>query len=341
MYRSQRSPRPSIAPVAGNRVSSRLVNGVQSAGVILTFRGTLTKTNGDGTTIRNKGSLLAAFDRVGLFDGEDQWNIDPRILRYYCELLAPSQLSATRLESVADGVYELEEQVFLPFASLYSLRPRDTAFMEHNPSQVLEVWAQLKFAGAAASLVDGTAALSNLSIVVEQDYDALERALPLFQTRVRQEQIPIVGASTDLPIYIRTNNYLRALIIQEDAVTVGEVNDIMSAFSFLSDTRPIIGDAKQDKISYQRWLESRFGGSVFSPGGIGYTPIFFQEGGRLANVLSPGDPNLRLVATTALTAAAGAGASFLNVAYIELVRDMFEDPVTGRRVCMKALPFPI
>src|SRR5438105_11752342 len=143
MYKFNINPRPSITGVAGQRVFSRLINGVQTHYVQLRASGNFTIVTATGV-VRNKGSIWAAWQFIGLDEnGRDRVLIDGRALRAMSEAFSQNQLSFQRLTSTAAGATSLIESARIYFAHPLAAAPAETVFKERDPRQVLQVFGQL------------------------------------------------------------------------------------------------------------------------------------------------------------------------------------------------------
>src|SRR5262245_35019769 len=97
MYKQNLNPRLAIVGTAGQRVFSRLVNGMQNYYVTVRNSGTINITVA-ATRVINKGSVFGCWDEIGIDEnGRDRVLLDGRLLRFMSEMHAPSALSSTRL----------------------------------------------------------------------------------------------------------------------------------------------------------------------------------------------------------------------------------------------------
>lgn len=325
MYPFQLNSRNGIVPVAGERVTSRLIQRVQSQYVTLVFRGTLTIAGGAADAIRNRGSILAAFDEIGFnADGEDKQIYDGRVLRFVSEMAAPSALSAKRVPSTAAAAYTLEEAVRIYFAHPFSAIPRETAFMERDAETEMHIFAKLAAGGGGSKLakVSGavTATLSGVTISVQQSYDQYERARPLFIPIVRQLSDDIAGANDKKEIFIKSTRHIRALVLSQDTVTDGEVADIVNSVALKGDFGDIIGPAQVKWDDLALASEFEFGGAVLSSNRA-HLGLNFQNQGRLSTLITKAQvANLRWELNVQ-PSVAGAGTSKVRTTVIELDRD--------------------
>lgn len=326
MYTLQRNARTSIAVSAGERAYSRLINAVQSHFVTLTFRGTLTIAGGAADAIRNRGSILAAFNEIGIDEnGTDRHLYDGKVLRVLSEMSAFSALSAKRVTSTAAAAYALEESVRIYFASPWAATPRETAFVEHDAKQLLQVFAKLDVAGGGSKLakVSGgvTAVLSGVTVSVVHGYDATETAKPLFIPSVVQQIAPVAGANAQQQEFIKTSHAIRAMIVSQETTTDGEVSDIINKLALKGDFRDIIGPSPVSMADLMLASEFEFGGAVVTSN-RSHLCLNFQEHGRLSRVINPQqDSNLRFEFDSQ-PSVAGAGSSFIRITIVRLERDL-------------------
>lgn len=335
-FRLQRSPLESIAPVAGRRVSAKMINGVQSHFVTLTFKGLVTIAGAVAAAILNRGSIMAAYEEVGISEnGTDLHLYDGKVLRFLSEMAAMSALTATRLTSTAIGATQLTEQVRIYFAHPFAINPRETAMLEHNIQQALEVFVKQR-TGAAAFIATagggGTVTLTNVTVTVSHGFVAGETDRPYYIPKVSQQIVTVAGANTKLREYIKINNALRALVVSQETTGIGEVSDILNGLRFKGDSRDIVGP---DSLTLEELVldsEYEFGGQVVASNRshIGFN---FQTAGRLAAVLQPSqDVNLRLEFDVQKSVVDAVSTSQLRLTLVELEADA--------KLC-KPIDFPI
>ena len=333
LFKSQRNSRSNIVPIAGDRAFSRLINAVQSQYVTLTFRGTLTIAGAVADNVRNRGSILAAFDEIGIDEnGTDKHIYDGRVLRFISEMAAPSALSAKRLTSTAIAATTLEESVRIYFAHPFAVLPRETQYLERDTKQLFQVFAKLNSGGGGSRLAGvtgaSTAVLSAVTITVTQGYDASETARPFFIPIVRQQIAPVASANAQLTEFIKTSNAIRGIVVSQESTQgvntglAGEVGDVINKLTLRGDFHDIIGPTpvKWDDLVLEQ--EYEFGGAVVTSNRA-HLGINFQEHGRLATVLNPGqDSNLRFEfdVQPSVTMVAGT-TSQIRITIMELLRD--------------------
>ena len=322
---------------AGQRQTNRLLAPGQHHYLTITVEGDLIQTVGAGT-ILNRGSILAAFDRMGIIEnGQDRIVLDPRMLRFYAETRADSALSATRLTSNAIATTHLKETFRLYWADRRQLRARETAFLVKDPRADFFFFHQLNITlnGYNKIVTGANGSLQNVKVSVVQRYADTETARPFFLPIARQISMQVLASNSALEVPLRPEAPVRALLIQEDAGF--EVNDIINKIALRGDTREIIGPELVEKSWLARDLEDEYGGAVFgSPNstlleGLGYLPIGFVNDGRLNTILNPAqDSNVRLVFDCQPSVTAGAANSTINIAMFMLEHDLTRVDASGR-----------
>jgi len=330
-YKVRKSQRPQYAYAAGaasldagQRQYNRLLGQGQSAFLTVVVTGLLAITVAAATASLNRGSIMAAFDEMGIVEnGKDRQFIDPRILRYIAEAAAPSAPTAVRLTALGVGNTQLRETFRVYFAHPFSLNPRETNFLVRDPTADFSFFHKLNgVANGVAKIVTAGAAtvtLTGVTVKVQQSMDEFEGARPLFLPTVRMVTQKVVGADSALDIFLRPNNYLRALVVQQDS-NLGEVSDIINKIQLHGDRREVYGPEMNEFSLLKQAEEYEWGGSML--GAPGYLLINFQEGGRLTNVWNPTqDSNLRLTVDCQPSVTAGVTTSTIRVAMLELERD--------------------
>lgn len=305
---------------AGQRQYNRLLGQGQTAFLTVVITGILAVTVA-GTGILNRGSIMAAFDEMGIVEnGKDRQLIDPRILRFIAEASSTSAPTAVRAADATVAVTNLRETFRVYFAHPFSLNPRETNFIVRDPTADFSFFHKLNGVnnGVGKVIAGGTATLQGVTVKVQQSMDEFEGARPQFIPTIRMVTQKVTGADSALDIYLRPNNYLRALVIQQDT-DKGEVSDIINKLQLHGDRREIIGPEMNDWSVLQQAQEYDWGGNML--GAPGYLLINFQEGGRLANVWNPAqDANLRLTCDCQPSVVAGVTTSTIRVAMLELER---------------------
>lgn len=342
LIRRKRAPQYAYAAGAtssdsGQRQTNRLLAPGQHHYLTVTVEGDLIQTVAAGT-ILNRGSILAAFDRMGIIEnGQDRVVLDARILRYYSESRADSGLSATRLTSNAIATTHLKETFRVYFADRRQLRPRESAYMVRDPRAEFFFFHQLNgtLNGYNKIVTGANGSLQNVKVSVVQRYADTETDRPFFLPVARQISQQVAAANGALEVPLRPEWPVRAILIQQDANF--EVNDIINKIALRGDNREIIGPELVEYNQLARDLEDEYGGSVFGlPAatafeGFGYLLIDFSQDGRLNSILNPAqDSNLRLVFDCQPTVTAGAANSTINIAMFMLEHDNTRVDATGR-----------
>lgn len=337
MYKLRKSQRPQYAYAvgaqsldAGQRQSNRLIGQGQTAFLTVVVAGLLAVTVA-GTGILNRGSIMAAFDSMGISEnGKDRQFIDPRILRFIAEAAAPSAPTAVRAASAAIANTNLRETFRVYFAHPFSLNPRETNFIVSDPTADFSFFHQLNGVnnGVAKIIAGGTATLQNVTVKVQQTMDGYETSRPTFIPTIRMISQKVVGVDNQLDIYLRPSNFVRGIVIQQDT-DKGEVSDIINSFILQGDRQQLIGPEKNDFSLLIQAEEYDWGGSML--GAPGYLLINFQDGGKLSNVWNPNqDSNLCLTCDCQPSGVAGVTSSVIRVAILELERDASKTDLAGQ-----------
>lgn len=324
MYLSQTNPRAAFVLSPGNRVYSQLVNAVRTYWLDFTFSATVTVGTADLSAIRNRGSVLALFDFMGLLDnGKEIANLDPRLARFLNQMYAPQPGISTSL-AVAQGTYNLRETVRLFFANPLSITPSETSYVEDDVTGLLQAF--VVYNGDATNIGvtagSGTLTISNPNVSIRQVYDTKRADRPLFRQTYRQIYQNVAGAVNLLPVSLKTRKGVRAIAMGSFDQTVGEVDDIVSSFVLRGDNASIVGPGAIAYGDAVADMANDFGGDVDLTTSA-YWGINFQKSGRLSSVLSPNQDaaqNLRSEITGQPTSAAGATSSAVVFAMSELER---------------------
>ena len=313
-----------VAPPFNSAVTKTdLIRKVRTLLIQLRARGTVTLAGGPATAILNRGSLLAAFDRFGTDEnGFQPITADPMLLQIMAQMMAPRDFDKgrVRLTNPANGAYDLEESVFLPFGSILAAVPTETCYMERNPQQQFSAFVQLGPASVVGRLVQtpGTALLSNVTVDVVQRYDLQRERKAIFLPQIRHlAEVQVNGASPNFVVKLESVNYLQGLVIQQTTTGAGEVDDIITSLALRADGRDFIGPQQIAYEELQAEAQMEFSGDCVP---AGYLPIWFRSSGRLSNIVNANSlANFRVEANVAPSAAVGAGTSIIRVLALELV----------------------
>lgn len=317
---------PQIAPVAAQRAYAQLLNKTSTHFLQFNFSGRLTIAGGAATAIRNRGSLLAAFDEVGLEEnGKDRALLRGTVARAYSEEAAPSALSAVRLTNTAAAAYNLKESVRVYFAHPYAANPIETAWREHDVQMKVQAFVTLAASGGADRLcqVGGavTAVLDQLAVTVQQGHDPDLTLAPFFLPSYRQIVTDVPAANAELRVSLQTNSLLRSIMISQEDTVVGEVPDVLNGVTLLGDTQSWIGPKSVKLEDLIAGSEFEFGGLSGWNSGDAHLGLNFQRFGRLTRVFNPNqDANLRLELDVQ-PSVVGTGTSKIRVTLCELIAD--------------------
>jgi hypothetical protein len=325
---------------AGARQVNKLLGQGQSAFLTVVVAAVLGVTVA-GTGILNRGSVLAAFDEMGISEnGGDRWNVDPRVLRYISEIAAPSSTTAVRATGAGIQTTNLRETFRIYFAHPFSINPRETNFIVADPALDFQFYHKLSKTnnGVANIIAGGTATLTNVVVKVSQKLDEYEGDRPKFIPTVKMLSRKVTGADSQLEIDLRGRNYLRGVVIQQDT-NIGEVSDIINSFRLLGDRRQLFGPESVDFAMAQQEAENDWGGAVLNA--PAYLYINFQDGGKLTNVWNPAqDSNLKFQFDCQPSPTAGVTTSTIRVTLLELERDASRVDGAGQPL-VSPLDFPV
>ena len=324
---------PNAAVTSSGRTFIDLANGKRTLGLYFRFRQTVTVAVAPLTNLRNRGSLLSQFTKIGLNDnGRDVVNIDARAAQVIGQAHSARVLTSTRLATPI-AVYNLEEIVYLPLANPLSVSPSETAFTEVNPFTRLRAFVTwVPDATLIANNAGGsTLTLGTPTVEVIQNYDSDRGAvLSLLSPYYREIVAPIATANATLRTLFDSGLRLRGMLIQQDS-NIGEVTDIISSFRLLGDQATFIGPQQVTYANQQQQSETQFAGDLALTSG--YLFVNFQRGGRLSNVINQAAiANLRMESNVTPSVTAGVTSSNLRITLLELesLKGITEDPAAWR-----------
>lgn len=312
---------PGLNTGAGTGV--QLIKAVRTFALQLRLRLTATLAGGPATAINNGGSPWAVFNRVGIDEnGAQNIAFDPLAAVTLTQMFAPrdTDKGRTRLTLLADGAYNLEESIFIPFSGVQTAGPAESIFMERDVRRDLKAFVNQDVASGVGRLVrtPGTCAISNVSVSVSQRYDVDRQDRTILLPVIRDVELSVNGASTEFPFKIDSVRYLQGMIIRQITDGAGEVDDIISALALRADNRDIIGPGLKSYEEAQADAQMIFPGDVVPRGTL---PVWFRQGGRLSNVLNPNTmSNLKFVFNVAPSVTAGATNSRIRITLLELER---------------------
>lgn len=304
--------------ITNGRTFTDLSLGMRTLYLTYRFSATLTIAAAPVTSIRNAGSLLSQFTELGLNEnGEDVVRFDPRLAGIISQANAARVVSSTRLTSTAVGVTNLVETVRVPLANPRAVNPAETAFVARDPRAALQAFVtHVPNIGAIVDAGGATVTITNVTATLEQQYDDETGEFPPILRPFYQELIqPVQNAANNVPFYIRTTRYLRAVVIQQDT-NVGEVGDALTGLIFRGDRRVYIGPNAIAYNGLQREQEFELAGEVLRSG---YLYIDLQRSGRLSNVINPNtDTNLRFELNQVPSVTAGATSTNIRIGLLGL-----------------------
>lgn len=311
----------SLAPqnlVPNGRTTYDLALGMRTLYLVFRISGTVTIAGGPITAIRNAGSILSQFSELGLNEnGEDVVRHEPRLAGLISQANAARVIASTRLASLGNGTYNLEETVLIPLANPRAVNPAETAFVARDPRAALQAFVNWQ-SNVAAICNPGAAVVtfSTPNVIVEQHHDDETGEFPPILRPYYQDIIqPVTAATLNVPFYIKTSRYIRALVIQQDT-NVGEVSDIVTGLILRGDRRLYFGPNAIPFGDLQRKQEFELAGDVFRSG---YLYLDFQRSGRLSNIINPNvDTNLRFELNVTPSVTAGATSSNVRIGVLGL-----------------------
>lgn len=331
--KTQKTPLGAIVPILpgdqGRRLYLDMENAVQTHRLHFTVEADVQISVASATAIRNRGSVLAMIDELGVEEaGAERTVLDGRLAGIIAQAYAPSTLSATRQTVLTVGTVTLRETIAVHYASPISANPAETTFRERNVKRRLQAFVKFKTGNLGDQVLQAGAAtltVTNVRVRVRQAYDDRSTGRPFYLPTYRQQVAQVASANTDLKEEIKTEKFIRLIALQQDS-DVGEVGDIIKEVEFKGDRRHIIGPGKIAWDDLTRDQEEEFGGAVYSTGvGLGqngYLVLNFQKGGRLSNIINPNDDtNLRFVLNVAPSVVAGATNGKVRVGIVELEQD--------------------
>lgn len=329
MYKSSREQIASITGSATARVyTDYLRQNVRRMWADLLFAGSINVT-GAGSQVVNRGSILGAWNYVGLNDGgDDVIKIDARTLGFVTDLLIPSARSTTRLGGTGTGTTALIESVRLhygwplPFQAV----PAETVHIQKNVENKIRYFGELRGDGGAPGILSGGTKTMSVAptISIVETYDDLSTDKPKFIPEITQDVITVSSSNTALRYDVTVNeDALRGIVIQQDS-NLGEVGDILSALKLTIGGRTVIGPPQATLDNLLRGMELTHGGGVYATGtGFGqssYLFIGFEENARLSNVQSAKVSNFRFEFNVAPSGQSGVTSSSLRLTFLGLNR---------------------
>lgn len=300
---------------AGNRAYANLIEGRSSRYLLLTLAATLTISVAV-TSIVGLGSVAQIFNYIGLDMGGHDVQVDPRFWVCLSDYLCESTRTYTRVTSLSASPVSLVEQVIIPFEYLGAGNPGETRFRENDIKLRTRAFYELNGtnSGLANLVTGGTAALSNITVNVQQYFDDDKTMMPpLFRPWFKTLILPVASANTEAYIDLDLKDLCRGITILQNTANKGAVSDIITGLSLRSATTNYIGSGQMLNLAqFVRGLEYRSGGA----GGANLScfHINLQESGRLSHCLNPTqDGNFRLYFNCAPSGVSGATGSEIRI----------------------------
>lgn len=310
-----------IAGVIGQRVFTDLENGRRTNRINLGCTLGINVTVA-GAGVRNNGSLLGAWDEVGMVEGgKEVVVLDARAAHHLGLFFAGSNVRSTRLAGAGVQNITARENIVLHLAHPTAAKQEESVFTERNVNNKLQVFA--KYNGLAANIVSGgTVALTAPQITVTQDLDEMRGTPPAVNIHIRQLNEEITAANPQKKIDLTGERFLAGILVQQDAGTVGEVSDIINSLVFRGDGNDIIGPGKVSWADLTDFMSDQSGGAGHDlTWGRSWWAYNFVNHGRMSAMLNPDElKNLRLEVDCQPTAAAGATSSNIRVIIVEYER---------------------
>lgn len=325
-------------PTAGGlRGQLRLLNNKRTLRLYVTVKAQVQITT-LATAVINKGNAAALLKLFINENGKDRVAVDGRVASHLTACYAANTPTNTRLSAVAVATYNLVERIVLHFSPRQSVVPSETCFAENSPTAPLFIEAEAYAGGFAKLLTGGAGTINSLTVEVEQEFvDEANAPLPYFITTMREQTENVSGVNSAFPIFVRTANKLRGVVITQDS-DAGEVSDILTTVALRGDNGDIIGPNPITFDDFAQMMENEFAGQVYNPADAtrkcSHVFLNFQQDGRLSRLIDPyrDYTNLRFEFGTATSAAANPR---VRLTYIELERPT---PVDGRVLVTPYLP---
>lgn len=349
LIRADKGTQP--VPLTGARASIQLDNRKRNHRLIITIAAVLAVAGAPAGAVRNDGRLSTVISHAVNENGEDTYGPSRAwMLRQLAEYSALQPLAATTLPAsgaLPIGSYPLFEQYEINFADRRIVGPSETAFMERDPGQYLNLDTFLTpgvnpITTLVAPAGGSTVTLSNFTVTVEQVYaDAAGASLPFYKPRLYEQMATIAGANPQEIINVKTQQRLRKLAIGAEG-TVGAdggvivVADVINAFRLIGDGGfNVVGPNQSNFVNLVQSQRAAAGGDVTFRGAV-YVEDFANDG-RLSNTIFPlyQTTNFRYEANVQPSVTAGVTSSRVVYVREELTRP---DAVGDWAVVSAALP---
>jgi hypothetical protein len=329
-----------VAPAGGLRSQLRLLNNKRTIRLYITVRATVQVTT-LATSLRNKGNAAALLRLYVNENGKDRMTLDGRVASHLTACYAANTPTNTRQSALTVATYNLVERIVVHFSPRQAVVPSETCFAETSPTAPLFLEAEAYANGFARLFGGGAGSVSSLTVECEQEFvDEADAPLPFFVTTYREQIENVSGVNSAYPIFIRSANKLRGIVISQDSDT-GEVSDILSTIALRADNGDIIGPNPVTYDNFAQMMENEMAGQVYTPSDAqrsrSHVFINFQQEGRLSRLVDPyrDFTNLRLEFGTTTSTETNPK---VRITYIEMERPQ---PVDGRVLVTPLLPAAI
>lgn len=326
-----------LVTTGGQRSQLRLLNNKRTLRLNITVRATVQVTT-LATAVINKGSAAALVRLYINENGKDRVAVDGRVASHMTACYAANTPTSSRQTAVAVATYNIVERIVLHFSPRQAVVPSETCFAESTATAPLFLEAEAYTGGFGRLFTGGVGSINALTIECEQEFvDEGDAPTPFFITTMREQVENVSGVNNAYPIFVRTANKLRGVIITQDS-DAGEVSDILTTIALRADNGDIIGPNPVTFDNFAQYAENEFAGQVYNPADAqrarSHVFLNFQQEGRLSRVIDPyrDYTNLRFELGTATSASANPK---VRLTYIELERP---SAVDSRVIVTPTLP---
>jgi hypothetical protein len=341
VYTRSDAERGPILPLnsLGKKTTAPLVTNVRTKFIDLVLRTRVVVATAALAAIRNRGSAFALLAELGITEGQiPTWQVDPRVLRFQSEQMAPSKTTSTNLSALAIGTYDLVDRLRIPFAHPFQRDPRETWYIEKNPLADFSFYATLdSVANAVARLADITGGavvtIPSMSLDVKQVFDRVDTKLPIYLPKTEMITTNVNASSRSFLIPLKVTDNLRSITLTQDS-DAGEVTDIINSVTLRGDNFRFIDRVSMDDLA--RASEYEQGGDVYASVGGRHVYINFQEDGKLTRVLNPLGQDTNLVLELDVQPSVTAGAT--NSRIITTLNKLTRPAPDGGRVIVDPNP---
>lgn len=273
----------------GDRASVRLFNNKRNQRLLVTIRATVDITTST-TVLRNNGDASSLVSLYLNENGADRWTVDGRVAKALGDAISLTALAGTRASAAntAPTTLQLVSRILLPFSidnPTYNVVGSETTYGEGDVRAPIAVEASAKSNAFGQLFGDGAGSISSLTMEVEQIYvEEAGASVPFYIPTARQLVQSISAASANEPVFIKTSNRIRAIVLTQEDDT-GVQTSLISAVALRGDNGDIIGPGQSPIDNLAATLQSDLGPGAPSDGS--HLIFWQQKGGRLSKALSP------------------------------------------------------